>query len=360
MGQTSAMVDRQRPLRLAADLAAQLTTEVFPRVRWMGSKYRLLRHLGAAFEDVGGQTALDAFSGSGVVSYLLKQQGFQVHSNDYLEFPATVARACVANQSSQLLPADVDRILEPAADDRSFVFDTFRGVFFDEDDLRFLDSAWSHIERLHGSERAIAISALCLSAARKQPRGVFTISGDLSRYDDGRRDLHIPMQQHFVERVGEYNRAVFRGPTCTVTNVEAGEIEGRPYDVVYLDPPYAPPRDDNDYTKRFHFLEGLSRYWRGDEVMSETKTKKLPKRVTDFSSKTTIEQGFRQLFKRFHESTLVVSYSSNALPDRDSMVSLLGEVKDDVEVRAVTHTYHYGTHSKALRSTVDEYIFIAR
>ena len=29
-------------------------------------------------------------------------------------------------------------------------------------------------------------------------------------------------------------------------------------DLVYLDPPYAPPSDDNDYIKRYHFLEGLS------------------------------------------------------------------------------------------------------
>ena len=32
-------------------------------------------------------------------------------------------------------------------------------------------------------------------------------------------------------------------------------------DLVYLDPPYAPPRDDNDYLKRYWFLEGLATYW---------------------------------------------------------------------------------------------------
>ena len=344
----------------AADAAA-VRAAVFPRVRWMGSKHKLLPHLAQAFADLGGTTALDAFSGSGVVSYLLKHQGYAVHANDYLGFPGVVATAGVVNSATRLTRDDVARITGPAADDRDFIRATFGGVFFTPDDLAFLDSAWSHVDAMTGNKRAIAIAALCLAAARKQPRGVFTLSGDLAHYDDGRRDLRLSLREHFVERVADYNRAVFsNGRRHTVTSLEVAALEPRRYDVVYLDPPYAPPADDNDYTKRFHFLEGLSRYWVGDSIMEQTKTKKLPKRVTPFSSKRTITEGFRDLFKRFHDSPIVLSYSSNALPDRETLVALLREVKDDVEVRAIPHTYHYGTHHRALRRQVDEYLFIAR
>jgi len=64
----------------------------FPRLRYMGSKYKLLPHLAAVFAEVGGTTALDAFRGSGVVSYLMKAQGYQVTSNDFLQFPQSRAR----------------------------------------------------------------------------------------------------------------------------------------------------------------------------------------------------------------------------------------------------------------------------
>lgn len=341
--------------------AAARRAAVFPRVRWMGSKYRLLPQLAQAFADVGGDTALDAFSGSGVVSYLLKHQGYAVHSNDYLGFPGVVARAGIVNHATRLSDDDVATITGPAADDRDFIRRTFTGVYFTPSDLAFLDSAWSHIDAMSGHKRSIAISALCLAAARKQPRGVFTLTGDLSRYDDGRRDLRLSLREHFVERVADYNRAVFRsGRPCTVTSREVADLEPRRYGVVYLDPPYAPPADDNDYTKRFHFLEGLSRYWAGDTIMTGTKSKKLPKRVTKFSSRRTIEEGLREVFKRFHDSPIVLSYSSNALPERDRLEALLREVKDDVEVRAVAHTYHYGTHATATRRSVDEYIFIGR
>ena len=327
----------------------------------MGSKYKLLPYLAEVFAEVGGKTALDAFSGSGVVSYLLKRQGYSVTANDMLEFPGVLASATVINNSTLLTDSDVAEIIGPAADGRDFIRKTFTGVFFNLDDLAFLDSAWSHISSMHGDKRALAISALVLSAARKQPRGVFTISGDLSSYNDGRRDLRISMRDHFIEHVADYNRAVFSGPPAGVTRQEASQMEVRPYDLVYLDPPYAPPSDDNCYIKRFHFLEGLSRYWEGDTLMMDTLTKKLPKPVTGYSNKRTIVEAFRDTFKRFRDAgTLVLSYGSNALPDKETITELLLEVKRDVEVHAIPHTYHYGTHQAAERRSVDEYIFIAR
>jgi DNA adenine methylase/adenine-specific DNA-methyltransferase len=341
--------------------AAVLTASLYPRIRYMGSKYKLLPHLAEVFAEVGGQTALDAFSGSGVVSYLLKRQGFAVTANDMLEFPGVLASAVVVNNAALLTADDIARITGPAADDRDFIRKTFAGVFFTPGDLAFLDSAWSHISAMDGGERSLAISALVLSAARKQPRGVFTITGDLSGYDDGRRDLRISMRDHFIEHAGDYNRAVFSGPPAQVTRQEASQLEVRPYDLVYLDPPYAPPTDDNCYIKRFHFLEGLSRYWDGDTLMMETRTKKLPKPVTGYSSKRTIVEAFRDTFKRFRDAgAIVLSYGSNALPDKETITDLLLEVKRDVEVRAIPHTYHYGTHQAAARRSVDEYIFIAR
>lgn len=47
------------------------------------------------------------------------------------------------------------------------------------------------------------------SCLKKQPRGVFTVSGDLSRYDDGRRDLRLTLEEHFIEQVEAFNSVVF-------------------------------------------------------------------------------------------------------------------------------------------------------
>ncbi len=325
----------------------------------MGSKYRLVPQLADVFTELGGQTALDAFSGSGVVSYLLKRLGYQVTANDFLAFPAVIADATVVNQEVRLTGADIERICGPPADDRDFISATFADRYFTRNDLAFLDSAWSHIDLLAGHKRALAISALILTAARAQPRGVFTVIG--RRYDDGRRDLRLSLREHFAERAAEYNRVVFdSGQPCAAVCGDVFDLPARRYDVVYLDPPYAPPRDDNCYIKRYHFLEGLAVYWRGLTIMEDTRSRKLPKRYTPFSYKRTVTAALRATLEQFSDSAIVLSYSSNAVPDADTIEALLREVKPSVEVRPIEHTYSFGTHQAATRRAAREYLFIGR
>ncbi|GAA1481133.1 DNA adenine methylase [Gordonia sinesedis] len=337
----------------------------FPRLRYMGSKYRLLPHLERTFAEIGGGTAVDAFSGSGVVSYLLKAQGFEVVGNDFLTFPHIITRATVANSSVRLEPELVEQICGPPADDRDFISRTFDGLYFDAEDRRFLDSAWSHIARLRGYRRDLAIAALVLSAARKQPRGVFTFT-DSSRYADGRRDLRMSLRDHFrLRAAGEYNATVFsNGSTNRSVCGDIFDLTlpwSAPPDLVYLDPPYAPPTDDNDYIKRYHFLEGLSAYWEGMTIMENTRTKKLPKRYTPFAYKHSIDDALVRTFSHFEDAgAIVLSYSSNALPGPDRIVDLLGKVKPSVEVVAIDHKYSFGTHAAATRRDVSEFLFIGR
>ena len=137
-------------------------------------------------------------------------------------------------------------------------------------------------------------------------------------------------------------------------------LAAEPYDLVYLDPPYAPPRDDNCYIKRYHFLEGLATYWRGQKIMEGTRTKKLEKRYTPFSYRRTVEDALRRTFAKFRNSAIVLSYSSNAVPDAATIAALLREVKPHVEVRSLEHRYSFGTHANAARRKVSEYVFIAR
>jgi adenine-specific DNA-methyltransferase len=340
--------------KAAAEMCAR-----FPRIRYMGSKYRLIPHLLQTFREVGGSTALDAFTGSGVVSYALKAMGYRVISNDFLNFSSAISRATVANQSAVLESDEIEAICGPAADDRDFIRKTFDGLYFTAEDRAFLDSAWSHVDLLSGPKRDLAIAALVLAAARRQPRGVFTFT-DL-RYDDGRKDLRLSLREHFRQAAEDYNRTVFdSGRPCAAVCGDVFDLPAHPHDLVYLDPPYAPPRDDNCYIKRYHFLEGLAVYWQGQTILDHTRTKKLAKRYTPFSYKHSVVDALGRTFRRFSDSTIVLSYSSNAVPDAATIERLLREVKREVDVRAIGHRYSFGTHGSALRRDAAEYIFVGR
>jgi DNA adenine methylase/adenine-specific DNA-methyltransferase len=329
----------------------------YPRIRFMGSKHRLAPRLAEIFATLPPGPAIDAFSGSGVVAYTLKATGRETHANDSLTFTTTLAEALVANQHERLAPADVETLCSPNRDGRDFIATTFAGLYFPDSDHAFLDAAWSHVDELQGAKRALALSALCLAAAWKQPRGVFTVT--TPRYDDGRRQLHMSLEALFKEAVTRCNAAVVPG-RASATCGDVFAFDPRDAAIAYLDPPYAPPKDDTCYVKRYHFLEGLATYWRGQEIMWETRTRKLVKRHTPFGSKKTSRDALDRLFDHFSApQALVVSYGSNADLGPVELEALLARHRRNVRRIEIPHRYAFGTHVAATRRTATEYVFVA-
>ena len=104
----------------------------YPQLRFMGSKYRLLPWFHRVFADLSFTTALDAFCGSGSVSYLLKAMGKEVTSNDFLNFSATIARAVIENSDTTVAEADIERLVRRSPRQPRFIETTFSGIFFDQ------------------------------------------------------------------------------------------------------------------------------------------------------------------------------------------------------------------------------------
>jgi adenine-specific DNA-methyltransferase len=250
-------------------------------------------------------------------------------------------------------------VADAEADGNTFIHDTFAGIFYTPDDLRFLDRAWAGLRRLPDGPRDVLLAALLRACAKRQPRGVFTVA-DPGRYVDGRRDLALSLREHFVEQAAVYAGAVFdNGRANRALQADALTFDGR-FDLVYLDPPYVPRADDNCYVKRYHFLEGLACRWEGVEILPTSRVRKLRKSYTPFSYRRTAVDAFTALFERWRDSMLVLSYSSNGWPDLDVLTALMQRVKPRVEVHARPHRYHFGTHAAARRRDVQEYLVVGR
>jgi adenine-specific DNA-methyltransferase len=334
----------------------------YPQLRFMGSKHRLLPWLESVLADIPFESALDAFSGSGCVSYLLKTMGKEVRANDFLSFACDLTRATLVNSTETLSQRDLEQILAPAPLAPDFVEQTFAGIFYADDDNRFLDRAVFNARSLSPAKRALVLASLHRACLKRQPRGVFTFSG-IGRADDGRRDLRMSLEAHFLESAAIFNATVFdNGRSHRVTHGDVfaltpGEIE---VDLVYLDPPYVPRADDNCYIKRYHFVEGLSTYWRDAAFHPTSRVRKLEKRFTPFSYRRHAESAFERMFAQFAGSTIVLSYSSNGFPDLDVLQGMLARHKPDVRVFEREHRYHFGTHSKVAsdRALVREYLLV--
>lgn len=335
-------------------------TETYPPTRYMGSKRKLLKDIYRVVSRFEFDTALDLFSGSGVVGNLFKSMGKRTISNDYMAMSAVFAQAMIENNRVILEDDEARQLLHPNQTD-PFVSQTFRGLYFTEEENATIDSIRSNIKTLQDPyKRAIALTALIRACTKKRPRGLFTYVG--LRYNDGRRDLLLSMAEQFLEGVHAVNEAVFdNGKENLAGHGDALSVSAEGIDLVYMDPPYYTPKSDNEYVRRYHFLEGLARDWEGVEIQENTQTKKFKSYPTPFSTASGAYKAFDVLFERFRKSVIVVSYSSNSLPCMTDMIALLKKYKEHVDVEQIDYHYQFANRSDdhVKRDRVQEYIFVA-
>lgn len=329
----------------------------YPPTRYMGSKEKLLPYI----QDVASQfqfdSALDLFSGSGVVGYMFKTMGKQVFSNDYMAMSATFTRAMIENNTHRLSEHEIDKLFAPNPNASRFVQETYEGIYYADADNAVIDLVRSNLKKLpNAHKRAIAMSALIRACLKKRARGIFTYTG--LRYDDGRADLRLSMEEQIRNAAALINDSIFNNGQDNRSRHGDAMTTRYTADLVYIDPPYYSPLSDNEYVRRYHFVEGLARDWEGVDMQWHTKTKKFKSYPTPFSSRSGALDAFDRMFRRLRDSILIVSYSSNSQPTREEIISLMSKYKRHVEVIDIDYRYSFGTQSQKNKNAVQEYLFV--
>ena len=331
---------------------------LYPPTRFMGSKRKLLGEIWNVASRFEFDSVVDLFSG--IVGYMFKSHGKTVISNDYMAMSATFTKAMVENNTVTLPIAEAEKLLIKQGEVDHFVSDTFKDLYYTDEENELIDILRTNIAAIDDQyKKAIAMTALIRACTKKRPRGIFTYTGH--RYDDGRKDLQKTLSQQFLEAVEAVNNAVFDNHKANKSvNGDAMALDVEKPDLVYIDPPYYSPLSDNEYVRRYHFIEGLARDWKGVEIQEHTKTKKFKSYPTPFSTKNGAYEAFDKLFSKFSGSILIVSYSSNSLPTQEDMVALMKKYKEHVEVVPVDYKYAFGNQAdaKTHRNSVQEYLFI--
>jgi len=334
--------------------------KLFPGTRYMGSKNKIISNIWEVFSELSFNSFFDAFAGSNVVSYFMKSMGKKVITNDFMRMSFLTAKAIIENSLIKLEEDELDFLIKNS-NKENHISKFFEGLYFSDEDNRFIDKIKFNISILNNDyKKSIAMSALIRACIKKRPRGIFTYTGH--RYDDGRKDLKKSIKEHFIESVLLYNNSVFNnGKDCKAFNkpVEKLNIQA---DLVYFDPPYFTPNSDNDYVRRYHFVEGLARNWEGLEIQTNTKTKKFKSYESAFSNKLNTYKAFDNLISYYQNSIIAISYSSNSYPKKDEMLSILKKYKNDVVVHEINHVYSFGNQNKKAQETnrVKEYLFIGK
>ncbi len=315
---------------------------VFPSTRYQGSKTKFISWIWKIVENLDFNSVLDAFGGTGCFAYQCKLAGKAVTYNDILPFNCVIGKALIENQTEFLTCKELDFVLNHNDPNHpQFIYDTFRDIYYTDDENKWLDRVVYNIKCLDNEyKKSLAYFSLFQSCICKRPynlfhrKNLYIRMNDVQRSFGNKKTWDTPFEVHFRNFAKEANAAVFdNGNKCRSLCFDAVAAPGN-YDLVYIDTPYINEAGIGvDYAAFYHFLNGILDYnnWQ-NKIDYGTKHKKLITTPSRWNNSEEITQAFTDLFKRYSESIVVISYRNNGTPDVDTLIKVLCETHRDISV----------------------------
>lgn len=360
-------------------LPERIVPQDLPSTRYQGSKRRLSAWLHVQFKKLVFDSALDVFSGSGSVAYVLKLMGKKVTTNDFLQANRQTSLAFIVNDDVKLTTEDVDWLTERHHDVtyRDTIARNFGSIFYLDDENCWLDMLAANIQALtseySGQElarkRALAYWALFQSCLAKRPFNLFhranlnLRTADVVRHFWNKVTWDTPFPEHFRKFANEANTRVFsNGLKHAMYCTEASRLPKTGIDLVYLDPPYIPkakrsPLNSNneqkrrktkvqsipraqDYWAMYHFLEGLVYYDSWEKWMDHGNATKTSRRKRNpWNTPETLVSLVVRFAHAYPRAKLVLSYKTPGTPSISTLRNAIAACNRVVSQVSTHHSY---------------------
>jgi adenine-specific DNA-methyltransferase len=246
---------------------------------------------------------------------------------------------------------EIDLVLE-AHQDLSypdFIQRTFQGIYFTDNENRWLDRAVYNIDNLLTNQykKALARFALFQSAIIKRPynllhrANLYMRTAKVERSFGNKTTWDAPFESHFRQFISQANQAVFsNGRKNVAINVDAMETPTGA-DLVYIDPPYLNKKGVGvDYRDFYHFLEGLVDYDNWNEMVDySSKHRRLQPIASPWNKANTVIDAFHDLIARHQSSIIVISYRDDGIPSKEQILDILHRYKKQVHQAKQSQKY---------------------
>ena len=363
---------------IAADRRGYLTSQL---ITCLGNKRALLPHIQEAVERVkrrlGRQRllCLDAFSGSGAVSRLLKSHAERLVSNDLEDYAAVVGRCFLANREAVDEPALRDVVADLndrvgrgglpqgfiaemyAPRDDSRITRTDR-VFYTAENARRIDDYRRLIDATPAAFRDLLLGPLLSAASiHANTAGVFKgfyknretgigqfggTGGDALARIRGPIELAVPV-------LGDFSC------DCTVMQRDANEAVRlvRGLDLAYFDPPY----NQHPYGSNYFMLNLIATYRRPERI---SRVSGIPAdwRRSGYNVRSRAGDLLTDLVRHTDAAFLLVSFNDEGFLSPEEMRDILGR-EGTVEVVEIPYAAFRGSRNLRSRSPrVTERLFL--
>lgn len=309
--------------------AVELSLQVAPPTRYYGSKRKLLAWIHEVTSKLTFNTVLDLFGGTASVSLLFKAMSKKVSYHDGLTFNADVAHTILADDLA-LDESWVSDFLGRLRPSHGVVSANFEGLYYTTDENMWIDGFMSAqaAPTLGDRERRLLRHLLYQACLKKRPFNLFHRANlsirtrtDIQRSFGNLTTWNRPFDDLIMTSFEELRKGIIKASSPCEILPPGNAVDVAPgYDMVYLDPPYVSPKSSqnrDNYWRKYHFLEGLSRYDQWAEHIDHNSTLKHlfePEWMRDWSNKSLFKDLLFATIERHKDSIVVLSYVADAVP----------------------------------------------
>ena len=335
----------------------------FPQTRYQGSKLKLLNWFHPIFQKIDFDTVLDAFGGTGAVSYLFKRMGKKVTYNDLLISNCYIGKALIENNNYKLDPLRIHQLFgrKNGFDYRTIIQDQYKDIYYTDEENKLLDIIVQNISTLENHfEKSLCFFALFQACIQKRPFNLFHRKNLYLRLNKVKRSFgnkktwDTPFLELMLRAVLEGNKAIFDNSEInTAVNYSILDIpipdEG--FDLVYLDPPYISLTGIGvDYRDFYHFLEGICNYDQWENLIDlESKHKRLKLIENTWNDPKRIIKAFEKAIAKFQDSKLAISYRDPGIPSIQSLKDLILSYKKKTHLHVKDYKYALTSKEKRVK-----------
>lgn len=325
-----------------------------PATRYYGSKRKLLAWLYSKLKSLEFNTTLDLFGGTASVSQLFRAMRKTVTYNDAFNFNADIATTLLA-PDLPLTKEGVTNFLSLINPVGGVVARNFSGIFYLEEENAWIDGFMESIRKGSRSKRENALLRYLLYQAclKKRPFNLFhranlslrtrpNVSRSFGNFSTWERPFSYHIERAYDDLV---TSRIPYAPTATILLPQDALDVDTGFDLVYIDPPYFSLKGSHsrdDYWRRYHFLEGLSKYESWEDRLDSCSDIRLiprPEHFSRWSQKALFKDALFELVRRHRESIVALSYVTSAYPSRQQLTEFFESQFSDVSVNTIEHVH---------------------
>jgi adenine-specific DNA methylase len=287
-----------------------------------------------------GQRILDAYTGSGLVTYALTSKGYELSASDQLLSSLMTVQA-MSGESRDLEPSELSDALAyaTAKESGTELSSIFEGIFFPQEELIWLDRMSQFIQNLPTEARPRAFWALFQSALAKRPYNLFHRANlemrtrDVSRSFGNKATWEKPFPNHFAKFLAEASTHALNSSKVETFHGDPLNINETNFDMIYLDPPYINEKGQaTPYIDYYGFLDLLIDPQLIGRVNQDKANKPIEPLEGGWNNPSAALETLEKLMLKFPSSSIALSYRSDGQPSMETLSELMNSHRSKIKV----------------------------